>query len=105
MMYIWMRQPQAVTAMRELMERATPEERGVFLKTQEILYREKSITKLFLNGLVGSNFSRALAFYLHYYRHYLEELRQFDPQPEKAEDAADWKGFTAVIGPEDGEES
>ena len=105
MMYIWMRQPQAVTAMRELMERATPEERGVFLKTQEILYREKSITKLFLNGLVGSNFSRALAFYLHYYRHYLEELRQFDPQPEKAEDAADWKGFTAVIGPEDGEGS
>ncbi len=78
-MYIWMRQPQAVTAMRIIMSRLSPEERLQFVKSQDILKREKSISKMFLAGLVGRNFTRPLAFYLAYYRDYLKELRQFDP--------------------------
>ncbi len=81
MMYIWMRQPQAVAAMRRMMEGMSPEERLIFLKAQELLERERSISKLFLSGLVGPNFGRALAFYLHYHRIYLEELREFRPKP------------------------
>ncbi len=79
MMYIWMRQPQAVTAMRQIMARLSPEERLQFVKSQEILKREKSISKMFLAGLAGKNFTRPLAFYLGYYHAYLQELQQFDP--------------------------
>ncbi len=85
MMYIWMRQPQAVAAMRRIMAALSPEERLIFLKAQELLSRERSISKLFLSGLVGQNFGRALAFYLHCYRAYLEELRQFR-SPDEAEE-------------------
>ena len=85
MMYIWMRQPQAVAAMRRIMAALSPEERLIFLKAQELLSRERSISKLFLSGLVGQNFGRALAFYLHCYRAYLEELRQFR-LPDEAEE-------------------
>lgn len=59
-MYIWMRQPQAVTAMRIIMSRLSPEERLQFVKSQDILKREKSISKMFLAGLVGRNFTRPL---------------------------------------------
>ncbi len=97
MMYIWMRQPQAVKAVCKLMKRATPEERAVFLRAQEILTREKNITKLFLNGLVGSNFSLALAFYLHYYRDYLEEVRGHIQLPERKENFVGGSGFVARI--------
>lgn len=78
-MYIWMRQPQAVAAMRIIMARLSPEERLQFVKSQGILTREKSISKMFIAGLVGKNFTRPLAFYLGYYRDYLKELQQFDP--------------------------
>lgn len=78
-MYIWMRQPQAVTAMRRIMSRLSSGERLQFVKSQEILKREKSISKMFLSGLFGKHFTRPLAFYLAYYREYLQELREFDP--------------------------
>lgn len=81
MMYIWMRQPQGVAALRRMMARLSPAERLLVLRTQEMLNREKAITKLFLNGLVGKNFTRALAFYLHYRKSYLNELNEFDPIP------------------------
>ena len=82
-MYIWMRQPQAVTAMRQIMSRLSPEERLQFVKSQDILKREKSISKMFLGGLVGKHFTRPRAFYLAYYREYLKELREFDPVKRK----------------------
>ncbi len=82
-MYIWMRQPQAVTAMRQIMSRLSPEERLQFVKSQDILKREMSISKMFLGGLVGKHFTRPLAFYLAYYREYLKELREFDPVKRK----------------------
>lgn len=99
MMYIWMRQPQAVAALEELMAKAPPEERLLFLKTQEILTREKSISKLFLNGLVGRNFSRALAFYLRYYRNYLDEIQQLEP--EWRHEPVDWNFFPVPDGGQD----
>ncbi len=95
MMYIWMRQPRSITAMRRLMAGYTTEERIQFLRTQEILCREKSISKLFLAGLVGANFRRALAFYLHDYRRYLAEIQEFDPSPQQTQ----WHGLAAIVRP------
>jgi hypothetical protein len=75
-MYIRFRQPQGYAALRQVLGRLSPEERNIFLKLQETLRSDHEISKLFLNGLVGRNFSRALAFYLHYYSSYLNELKR-----------------------------
>ena len=40
-----------------------------------MLLREREISQLFLDGLVGKNFARALAFYLDTSRQYLEDIQ------------------------------
>lgn len=44
--------------------------------SQYVLQREREISQLFINGLVGKNFSRALAFYLGRWRDYLDDLQR-----------------------------
>jgi len=52
----------------------SPADRSVFARAQLILLRERDISQLFVNGLVGGNFARPLAFYLDKKREYLHEL-------------------------------
>ncbi|TVR00167.1 MAG: hypothetical protein EA399_05365 [Desulfovibrionales bacterium] len=75
LMYFWMYQPRARHVLMRLMRQMSQEERKVFLLSQYVLQRERDISQLFLDGLVGKNFSRALAFYLHNWRKYLEEIQ------------------------------
>ena len=76
MLYFWMWQPRAREVFRRLMDEMTQEERTVFLLSQYVLLRERDISQLFLDGLVGKHFSRALAFYLDNYRTYLEDIQK-----------------------------
>ena len=76
MLYFWMWQPRAREVFRRLLDEMTQEERTVFLLSQYVLLRERDISQLFLDGLVGKNFSRALAFYLDNYRTYLEDIQK-----------------------------
>ncbi len=85
-LYIRMRQPQAAAALKEVMAHLSDEERLLFVKTQEVLLREKAISKLFLNNLVGPNFSKALAFYLHGHADYLKEIARFTPGEHTSSD-------------------
>ncbi|MGM0453255.1 MAG: hypothetical protein ACQERN_08845 [Thermodesulfobacteriota bacterium] len=62
--YFWMYQPRARTAFRRLLRDMDPDERCVLIKAQEILKMDREISQLFLDGIVGRNFSKALAFYL-----------------------------------------
>jgi len=65
----------------------TRDERKVILLSQYVLFREKQISRLLLDGLVGENFSRALSFYLDHWRIYLEELEYLaDRYPPLKED-------------------
>ena len=48
----------------------------MFLLSQMVLQREREISQMFLDGLVGRNFAKALAFYLDRYQHYLEDLQE-----------------------------
>ena len=75
MLYIRLYQPRAREALRKAMEEMTADELDVFLASQQILAEEKEVATLFVNGLVGRNFSKALSFYLLRYRGYLKELR------------------------------
>jgi hypothetical protein len=76
LMYFWMYQPRARHVLERLIRQMSQEERRVFLLSQYVLQRERDISQLFLDGLVGKNFSRALAFYLHNWRKYMEDLQR-----------------------------
>lgn len=75
LMYFWMYQPRARSVLAEHLQEMSVEERKVFLLSQYVLLREREISQLFLDGLVGKNFARALAFYLDTSRQYLEDIQ------------------------------
>lgn len=50
------------------------EERLVFVRFQKSLTEYKEVSRLFLSGMLGSNFSKALAFYLDNYKAYLTAI-------------------------------
>lgn len=76
MLYLWMYQPRSKRVLKQLFKRMGREERMVILLSQHVLFREKQISRLLLDGLVGENFSRPLSFYLAHWRKYLEDLEQ-----------------------------
>jgi len=70
----WMYQPRAATALAALLREMKPEERRIFFTSQLVLLRERDVSQLFVDGVVGRNFSRALSFYLVRYPGYLKAL-------------------------------
>jgi hypothetical protein len=52
------------------------EERQIFIRTQTVLERNREISQLFVDGVVGKNFSRALSFYLDRSQEYLSTLQK-----------------------------
>ncbi len=76
LLYFWMYQPHARSVLMDRIRTMSDEERQIFTRSQCILQREREISQLFLDGIIGRNFSRGLAFYLDRYREYLESLRR-----------------------------
>jgi hypothetical protein len=74
LMYMWMYQPRAQKALEIIVAEMSLEQWHIFHRSQLILKRQKEISKVFIDGLVGKNFSRALAFYLERKEQYLQEL-------------------------------
>ena len=75
-LYFWMYQPRARSVLMAYIGRMSEEEQQIFIRSQCILQREREISQLFLDGIIGRNFSRGLAFYLDRYKEYLESLRR-----------------------------
>lgn len=74
LMYFWFYQPRAQEAFRQVV-RALPEaERQVLIKAQLVLTREREISQMMVDGLLGRHFSRPLAFYLDKRRIYLKRM-------------------------------
>ena len=80
MLYFWMYQPRARQVVAGFLRDMGPEERRVFLLSQYVLLREREISQLFLDGLVGRNFARALSFYLDMHRQYLDDIQDMAAQ-------------------------
>ncbi|MCR4666894.1 MAG: hypothetical protein K5657_06330 [Desulfovibrio sp.] len=74
LMYFWFFQPRAQEALLQLLKTMTHTDRMVLAKAQLILAREHFISQILVDGLLGRNFSRPLAFFLGNHRSY---LRQF----------------------------
>ena len=76
MLYIMAYKPRAREALRKAMEAMSPDEVAVILASQQILREEQWVSRLFVDGLVGRNFSKALSFYLTRYPAYLADIER-----------------------------
>ncbi|MHC1790067.1 hypothetical protein [Solidesulfovibrio sp.] len=84
-LYFWMYQPRARTVLARIMRSMTLEERRMFLLSQYVLLREREISRLFIEGLVGRKFAPALSFYLTHARRYLDDLQELARRQPPAE--------------------
>ena len=76
--YFWMYLPRARGKMLDMVSRLTPEEKTIFLQSQKMLEHELYISRLFVDGILGRNFSRPLSFYLTYNKSYLSAINKMD---------------------------
>lgn len=74
LLYIWMYQPRAAGTLASIMKSMSPEERRILVASQLILEEQRHISQLFVDGVLGKKFSRALAFYLDRSEEYLKSL-------------------------------
>jgi len=77
LLYFWMYRPRARSALRIIMRNMSWDERRILIRTQNVLERNREISQLFIDGIVGKNFARALSFYLERNRDYLAAMRKF----------------------------
>ena len=76
LLYFWMYQPRARSVLTARIKAMSEEERQIFVRSQYVLQRQREISQLFLDGIIGRNFSKGLAFYLDRYEEYLESLQR-----------------------------
>ena len=76
LLYFWYYQPHARTVLKAMVKQMTPEERLIFLRFQSVLERKKMICNLFLDGFLGKNYSKAMAFYLSRGDQYIGALKK-----------------------------
>lgn len=77
LLYFYMYQPRARSALLQLLDTLTEEERHILITAQMTLLRKREISQMFIDGVLGQDFARALSFYLSCYPGYLKTLKQF----------------------------
>lgn len=83
LMYFWMYQPRAQRALAVICRQMTYEEWLIFYRSQLVLKRYREISQVFIDGLVGRNFSKALSFYLDRFEEYLKDLEKLGETKKK----------------------
>ena len=76
LLYFYMYQPRSRSAMVQLMAVISEEERNVFITSQLTLRQMKDISQMFIDGMLGKDFAKALSFYLARYSDYLKMLEK-----------------------------
>ena len=71
LMYFWYYQPRAQEAFRKMLVTMPDADRHVLARAQLVLTREREISQMLVDGLLGRNFSPALAFFLSRHKQYL----------------------------------
>ena len=82
LMYFWMYQPRAHYAFQALLAGMSPEERDIVRASQQVLTRQKEVSQMFLEDLVGKRFSKALSFYLDRWYQYMFRCDQLVARQE-----------------------
>ncbi len=78
LLYFWMYQPRAGTALKKIVCNMSPDERRLLVKAHAVLKLERHISLMFIDGMLGRNFSKALAFYLNRSSDYLTALHRLN---------------------------
>ena len=78
LMYFWYFKPRSRRAFRKIQDTMSREEQLIVYRSQPILLRFRTISRLFVDGLVGRDFARALAFYLDNWQSYLKEMEKLE---------------------------
>lgn len=76
LLYYWYYQPRARTALKALLEAISDEERHILIAVQATLQQKRKISQMFIDGVLGDDFARALAFYLSRHEEYLSNLKE-----------------------------
>ncbi|MCF8090957.1 MAG: hypothetical protein K9K21_01890 [Desulfotignum sp.] len=76
--YFWMYLPRARMTILEMVSCLTPEEKTIFFQSQKLLEQEQHISRLFVDGILGSQFSRPLSFYLTAHQKYLASIHKIE---------------------------
>ncbi|MBQ3170610.1 MAG: hypothetical protein IJB53_01610, partial [Mailhella sp.] len=74
LMYFWYYQPCAQQTLHATLREMTREERTVLARFQSILLNVQEVCQLFVDGMLGANFSRALSFYLDNHEDYINTI-------------------------------
>ena len=74
LMYFWMYQPRARTMLAQLVRSMPAEERTILVRSQLVLTREREVSQLFVDGILGNNFPKPLAFFLDRHQEYLNDI-------------------------------
>jgi hypothetical protein len=82
-MYIWMYQPRARKALQQIVVTLSTEEWLIFYRSQLVLNRHREISQLFVDGMVGRNFTKALSFYLDRSESYLQAMAEMGAERER----------------------
>lgn len=77
LLYFWMYQPRARSALFQLIESLSEEERHILITSQFTLLRQREISRMLVDEVLGDDFGRALAFYLARYPEYLNAMKKF----------------------------
>jgi hypothetical protein len=76
LLYFWMYQPRARSELLKRIRTMSQDERRALVSSQYILRETREISRLFVDGVLGKNFSRALSFYLDRSGQYLENIER-----------------------------
>jgi len=85
LMYFWLYLPYAQQTFRVIVRKMNAEERLVLARSQHVLERVREVSQLFVDGLVGRHFSKALSLYLESSDEYTRAMNQLCFEPPKKE--------------------
>ncbi len=81
LMYFWMYQPYAQQTLIFMLRSMSREERVILARSQHVLVRIREVSRLIVDGFLGADFSRALAFYLNSYEDYIRAMNKHCSRP------------------------
>jgi hypothetical protein len=79
--HFWMYPPRARHVLRSIMRTMSHEERQIVVRSQYVLRRNREVTQLFVDGIVGKRFARALSLYLDHSAGYLDAIERLAEAP------------------------
>lgn len=77
LMYFWFYQPRAQDAFRQIIRTMPKADRIVLVRSQLVLMREREISQMLVDGLLGRDFAPPLAFFLSKHNAYLRRLIRY----------------------------